>query len=255
MPSTFAGLLILLVSLAPGFTYLLLAERSGRPSRQHSVFRETAQVVLTSLFAIALTLGLFAILRTAWPSGTPDFGQIVRSPDTYWRANYRQVLSWAPGLLLTSCFLAYAWGAYSVGEKLACLLGEHRLGRVLLPPAEVQFVSAWWQLLDDAEPGAYRYVRCRLTDGSEVAGWLLSFNPEVDEVADRELALSGPIYFTDLTGEVRTNEFGAASVSARFVVSLDVSYHDQGPLDSQAPAGLHSEGLLESASAPSLPGQ
>jgi hypothetical protein len=231
LPSTITGLLVLLVSLAPGFTYLLLAERRGRPRRTHSVFRETAQVVLTSVFALVVTLGLFAIAKKAWPSHLPDVQQIVRHPHTYWSNHYVEALLWGTGLLLLACGLAYIWGAHTLGQRLTDKLHRNLVGRLVLPEPETQFVSAWWTILKENEPDSYRYVKCRLTDGSTIEGWLHTFNADVDEVADREIVLTGPIYLTDTDGEVRTNELGAASISARNILVVEVSYHPTNDLD------------------------
>ena len=232
MPSTVTGLLILLVSLAPGYVYLLLAERQGPPLRTHSVFRETAQVVLTSVVCLSATMVLFGIAKWTWPRRLPNVSQLIRDPSLYWQVHYVEALLWSGGLLLVACLLAYIWGAHALGRVLGERVRKYAPGRFLWPMSGTEFVSTWSKLFETAEPDSYRYVRCHLIDGSRVEGWLWTFNAQVLESADREFALGGPITVTDSDGTIRTNSDGAVSVSARSILMLEVSYHNSLDLDS-----------------------
>lgn len=225
MPSTLTGLVIVLFSFAPGFVYLLVAERQGAPLRTQSAFRETAQVILTSFLALSAAGAVFGVLRLILGDNTPDLDALVGNPGDYWTDHYSQVTWWGAGLLLFACLLSYLWGAHSVGRRLAERTRASRAGRFLWPPSSTSFASAWTLLLEVREPELHKYVKARLTDATLVEGWMSSFNPHVSETADRELTLANPVHITAPDGTVTVNEGGAVALSARNVLYLDVSYH------------------------------
>ncbi len=77
MPTTLSSLLIFVVLLLPGFAYLVGKERHGT-ERHTSPFRETVAIVAASITSELAVLGLFAAVRTVFPSWTPDVGALIR---------------------------------------------------------------------------------------------------------------------------------------------------------------------------------
>lgn len=236
MPNSVTGLVLLLVSLAPGYVYLLLAERQGAPLRTHSAFRETAQVILASVLALAATAALFGVARLICPGHIPSVAPLVRHPRSYWQDHFVGVTLWATGLLLLACFIAYLWGAHAIGRRI----GEWTAGKpvvgLLWPESGTRFESAWTKLFEGLNEGSFRYVSCLLTDGSTAAGWLFSYNAQVTENTDRELVLSSPVIVTE-RGHVRVVEDGAVSLSARNIVRLEVTWHAETGISSGSDAG------------------
>ncbi|WP_158842035.1 DUF6338 family protein [Saccharothrix deserti] len=205
MPTSLLGLVLFLVLLAPGFAFTLRRERV-RSGRTLSAFRETTTVALVSVAANGAVLALFAVLRIVFPSWTPDVGALVREPQRYAVEHYAQLLSWGVGLLAVATLVAFAAG----GRRGK----EHESG-----------VSAW-TLLFTAHPDAKVFVGCVLDDGSYVAGRLLSFSRAAEDVADRELTLTGPITYRapEKTETSVLPDVGATAISARRIVLLNVSY-------------------------------
>jgi hypothetical protein len=97
----------------------------------------------------------------------------------------------------------------------------------LVPPGRRAVRITWWKILKEEQDDVERRVTCLLEDGSSVEGWLLSFNPDTDESADRELALSAPLVFRDPAGTAREEAFGAVSISTRRVFAVYVDYRDR----------------------------
>ena len=225
MPSTVIGLLLFVVLLAPGLTYLLVAERGPLPVRGVSVLRETAAVALASVLFNAVAIIAFAVTRTVAPGLTPDVGRAVREGLPYLRTHYVSIAWWSAATLCLACVLALAWAAVLNGTDRLAKLRRKRFLRWLSPPGGVVHVSAWWKLLLDKEPDRRRRVTCQLEDGASVEGWLLSLNSGVEETGDRELALSAPLVFTHPDGGSRHVPYGAISISARRIVTLHVDYH------------------------------
>lgn len=205
MPTSLLGLVLFLALLAPGFAF---TSRQGRvrSGRSLSAFRETTTVALVSVAANSVVLGLFAVLRIAFPSWTPDVGALVRAPERYAVDHYAQLLAWGVGMLALATLAAFVAGGLRGREHHSAM-------------------SAW-TLLFTAHPDAAVYVGCLLDDGSYVAGRLLSFSRAAEDVADRELTLTGPITYRapEKTGSSVLPDVGATAVSARRIVLLNVSY-------------------------------
>jgi hypothetical protein len=69
-----------------------------------------------------------------------------------------------------------------------------------------------------------------LDDGSYLGGWVLTYSPDSDETADRELTLSGPVTYRSPTGqEAMDLGVSAVAVSARRIQYLTVSYLEPEP--------------------------
>jgi hypothetical protein len=221
VPSTLLGLVVFVVSLAPGLTFVLLRERR-MPERSLSTFRETAVVVCVSLATDTIVLVLFALARAAAPELTPDIGYLVRAPTEYFRSAYQLIFWWSLVLLALAIAFASWVGSGAARRALA------RLPRVG-PPAQASphesGVSAWWLVFHE-HPETTVYVGCVLDDGSFVSGWLHSYSTAAADLPDRDLSLSDPIRYRASGSTISSvlDGVGAVVINAHRIVLLSVSY-------------------------------
>jgi hypothetical protein len=226
LPNTFVALLLFVLLLAPGFAYLLVAERGPVPVREVTVLRETATVALGSVIANFLVLAAFGILRAFAPTITPDVGALVRRPELYARSHYLSLAWWLVALLAIACLAASAWAGVLNSADRRARLRDAKLFRWLHPEGGVHFNSAWWKAFREEQSDCARRVTCRLEDGSSVEGWLRSFNVGVEETADRGLILTAPLILTSPNGKARAESYGAVLVSERRIVDIYVDYQE-----------------------------
>lgn len=231
MPTSFGGLLLFVVLLAPGFAFVVRRETRFVP-RNASVFRETASVVLASVLANTAALAIFALARAFYPRATPDLDALVDGPGAYFKADYAAVTLWGLGLLGLATGLA---AFFAVPPGWFVKLWKH-LPKWLQPAwleelgNPIVYKSAWDQLihirLDDGYTGPITvWVSCDLDDGSWVSGKLYSLNPDINETGDRELILVAPIQRLAPTGTaVEDLEVGAMSISSRNTKYVAWSY-------------------------------
>jgi len=221
VPTTLTSLVLFVVLLLPGFAYVIGKERNGT-GQQPTSFRETAAVVAASVTVEILVLGLFAIIRTAWPAGTPDIGALIRDPGGYLRGtgtepgHYALVALWGAALLAFSVALAY----------LAALPAMRKF---LGPYPHSSMISAWWLMLDTWQGNREVQLGCVLDDGSYVEGMLGSFSTVADDRPERDLVISAPIRYR-APGEDEPNlydNWALVSVSASRIVTLFVRYADK----------------------------
>ncbi|SBV01113.1 hypothetical protein YW5DRAFT_06521 [Streptomyces sp. Ncost-T6T-1] len=206
LPTTGVGLVLLVVLLLPGLTFILVRERRSS-ERRPSAFRETGAVVFCSVATEAVALSLFAAGRWLLPGATPDVGRLVREGSGYAIPHYVGLAWWGAGLLLFSCGLAL----------LAALLTRD----VPHPSA----TSAWWVMFHQWFPGENPLVGCVLEDGSYVQGRQASFNVSADDLPDRDLVLVEPlVYRAPGAADAVAVPWGAACVSARRIVTMFVAY-------------------------------
>lgn len=230
MPTSFGGLLLFVVLLAPGFAFVVRRETRFVP-RNASVFRETAVVVLASVVANGAALAIFGIIRVLHGPITPDAGALVESPHDYFETDYASVALW--GLLLLALatglatFFAVPPGWFvTLWKKLPTWLQPAWLEELGNP---IVYKSAWDQLMhlrldEDYTGNIDVWVSCELLDGTWLSGKLFSLNPDINETEDRELILKAPIQRRGLTDEVTDLDVGAVSVSARSTKYVGWSY-------------------------------
>lgn len=224
MPTTITGLVLLVLLLLPGLTFVIVQERRGSEQRL-TPFRETGVVVFGSIIAELITLGLFGLARALMPGQTPDVGRLVREGADYARNHYTQIGWWAVGFLLVSCLITAS----------AALLTRNN--------PHPSAASAWWIMFDSWFPGENAVVGCILEDGSYVEGRQASFNVSSDDSPDRDLILVEPLkYRAPGAEEAIPFPWGATCISARRIVALFVSY----PADSEGAAA----GVATQASGP-----
>jgi hypothetical protein len=211
VPSSFTGLVLFVLLLAPGFTFAAQRERRA-PRRQRSAFGETVLLGLTSFLCDVAALLVFAVVRAAAPDHTPDVGRLVRDGRTYFDAHYAYLGWWALGLLALACAFGFVLGRWP--PKFAPVFAD-----------DITFTSAWWDLFEQYRDSKV-YVGCELEDGSYLGGELFTYNSDEDETENRELALSAPITYrpAGFDDEVELDDIGAVTVSARQIKFLTVSY-------------------------------
>ena len=228
MPTTLTGLLLFVVLLLPGFAYLVGKERHGT-ERRLSPFRETVAIVSASVTSELVALGIFAAVRTFWPSITPDVGVLLRRGALYFHGDknhhghYQILTAWGIGLLVLAVSIAYAATIPQVRRAFKWITGPY--------PHE-STVSAWWILFERWKKAREIRVICSLDDGSVIRGQFGSFNIAADDSPDRDLILMHPLYYTP-PGEEDEVPYpvSAVCISARRIVTMFVNY-------TTAPAGV-----------------
>jgi hypothetical protein len=223
MPTTLTGLLLFVVLLLPGFAYLVGKERHGT-ERRLSPFRETVAIVAASVTSELFVLTVFAVIRTLWPSITPDVGALVRNGGVYLRGSqghhgqYADVAIWGLGLLVAAVVLAYLATSQKIRRRLEWLTGRY--------PHD-STVSAWWILFERWRGTRKVEIVCMLDDGSCVRGQFGSFNTSADDSPDRDLILKKPLYYRPPGPTSKEVPYGAAAVCcpASRIVEVFVNYY------------------------------
>ncbi|MGI9119268.1 MAG: DUF6338 family protein [Acidimicrobiales bacterium] len=211
MPTTFVGLLISVAFLTPGFLHAA-QRRALAPQGERSVLMETTEVVSLSLVTNGCAAALFGIVRSVWPSHTPDLGAILRSGSTYSIDHLPYVVGWGAAVLAGSCLLAIvlarsAWLRGAVSKRLTPVILES---------------SAWCESLN-APDGTYPHAGIEFADGSFLSGRVVWFSTDLEETGDRELVLGPPLVLRAATG-VGALDVQRVVVAARDMRRMDVTY-------------------------------
>lgn len=180
IPTTTAQLFLFLALVAPGLYYELLRERR-RPVIGESSFREASRIALASVLFDGAAVAVLAIVRAIQPAWMPDPRSWLAHPTLYVRAHYA-LISWT-----VLAGLALAFGFATLADQL------NRKQRGNIHPQ-----GMWFQLFrTDRPPKTVPWVSLRLTDGTEIAGFLAYFVP-ADDPALREIALRPNVHGTGL---------------------------------------------------------
>lgn len=236
MPSTLTGLLLFIVLLVPGFAYLVGKERAGT-ERRTSPFRETVSIVAAS---VVTELVIFVISAVIW-AWFIDFERLLTDAEDYWKSAPILLLIWGLTILAISTALAYV-ATLRYFRRLTWLpnrLVNARWFRPVIRHVSVyphsSTMSAWWLMFDVYRAEDDVYVGVVLEDGSYLHGKLDSFNNNADDTSDRDLVLRAPIHYREPDSKaVLPWRCGAASVSARRIVTLSVAYVPKGTQSSPA---------------------
>jgi len=221
VPTSIAGLLMLVVLAFPGYLYHRVADRR-LPERAYTAFQELLSVLFVSLVVDLVTLALLKLVALTgwWPS--PGLRALALTPHGYAVGHFTVVVAWSAAALLTASALAYALGAGWWRRLLRPAWARRWDERATRLESQK---SAWWLLFHE-HPDADMYVGCVLEDGSYLAGTLHSYSRVPDEHGDRELTLRGDILYRapgDDTAAVLP-QVNAVAVSARRLTFLTVSY-------------------------------
>ena len=225
LPSTLVGLLLFILLLTPGFAYVLRTERTV-PSRQFTTFRETMRVVVASIFCLASTGVIFAIVQLLTSGVTPDVAQLIRAPARYVRQEFIQIAWWSLSALGIATFI----GVMIADPRLATQLrsaGHHRTLRWLtgFSDTDIRMRSAWDLVFNmhADQPGRIR-VGAQMDDGSYISGYLRHFSVDPEDTADRDLVLQAPLQLTTCAHETLNLSYNYCILSARRFVRLDVQH-------------------------------
>lgn len=228
MPTTALGLLIFIVLLAPGLTYSSYRKRHT-PVEKPTTLRELGGIALPSVLCDLGAVAVFAVVHLAYPGATPDIGALIAGPRGYAQQHYAALFWWGVGLLALACVLALL-AAVLIGSALWNRAVDRRPLSWLTPRGGVTQESAWWGLFTN-EPDIRVYAGCTLDDGSYLGGYVLSYSPNSEETADRELVLAGTITFRGAESDAEPIDLdvGAVAISARRLQYLTVSYLETPP--------------------------
>jgi hypothetical protein len=228
VPSSFLGLALYTAFLLPGYVSFV-RRRSLTTAPKLSPLLETISLLSVSVITNGLALALFALLRAIVPSHTPDVGLFLRDGSPYAEERIGYLLAWCALILGTSCAIAF------FSPKVSQLAPIRRA----LNPIIVD-ISAWYHVFEENPPSpdegdSYPYVACTLEDGSYVAGRLSWYSTEVEETADRDLAVTDPLTILDPDG----NDVGPSNsivvISARQIRWFSVTWVFEETVDGAEP--------------------
>ncbi len=212
MPTPLVGLTLFIYLLIPGLVYNSQL-RKRVPLRATSPLVEAGTLATVSLATNAIALTLFGLYRLVWSSHSPEPRRILGEGLDYTAERLGYVSAWTAALLFVSCGIAFWWGT---GPRLT----RHLTAR--FAPTIVD-VSGWYQIFEEASDGHLVYVGCDMHDGAYLAGYLDWYSTEVEETADRDLALAAPITLKRGDGE-EVLSVERVLVSARDIVRMFVAY-------------------------------
>lgn len=242
MPTTFTGLLLFIVTLLPGYAYLVGKERHS-VERRVSTFRETVSVVAASVTSELVAL---VLLAPAWAT-TLDVDEVIVNPGEH----VISLILWGAGMLLLATIGSYVatWPRTRRGPSNWPLVGRparwiasRRIVCWAKAKLDVQphryphpsITSAWWRMFQEhrreieneyGHDPAIR-VSCYLDDGTFIAGSLYSHNQSGDDSPDRDLVLASPIdYRHPNSTEKITLDADVLCLTARHVTAIAVKYY------------------------------
>jgi len=211
LPGTIAGLVLLAVSVTPGFVFLGWRE-AREPARHFTPLREIAAVITASIACGSVAAALLAAVRWLGPGVTPDVGRFVRDGEVYLRRHYVEFAVWGLTALALACVIATV--AALAWDPLNTRLGKSRVGlRVSSIASPIRHESGWAASFRRL-PQADVYVGIELLDGTYFYGALDSYSPQVDESSDRSIVLCEPIDIRRGGGGLERSDVKTAVISA-----------------------------------------
>lgn len=205
IPSTILGALVLLAVIAPGYSYIRIAERrSLRPVRSRLL--ETTELAVVGLTSTVITAAGLLLVAEVWG------GPLVELDE--WAAHGNQYV------VDEANAAAVSFGTVVVGSFLigACLgwITHRRLPKSIDPAGNV-----WSRVLvgtgnDDV------WVSVLFRDGRVIEGYMLVHPNEAEE--QHEFALQAPIFYWHEGSRQRLPHTDAAIVRTDEVVTIGVRY-------------------------------
>jgi hypothetical protein len=226
IPSTPAGVALLLVLIAPGLAYVLRREKAV-PAGPRSAFREALQVIFVSVASLT-AIGLLAtLLRAVKPALTLDVGGLVRAPGPFARTHHAQLAWWSLGLLAAATLLAWIMADPRLIRGLRWF-SERRPFTWLTgaSSSDLVEVTGWWRVFDDRRPKdtAKVNVGVLIDDGTYVQGTLTSWTAGGLDYDKRELVLKAPLRYQTTDGELHDMHIDMILIAGRNIRRLDVKY-------------------------------
>jgi len=178
-----AWVVLLLLTLIPGWVYLRLQERLRPPSNATGL-SELLEVVAVGLATTGISALVIALLPHRWIPVIVDVDRWAIDGNAYLRDHIRIAIASVAIVLALALLIAY---------------GLYRLQRRWLPDVRSQG-NVWIHALGARPKGTVPWVGLELTNGKVVEGLLHSFslNGTTDE---RDVALARPIRVIERAGE------------------------------------------------------
>lgn len=227
MPTTFVGLLLFVLLLAPGLTYR--AYRAPNVAvRRLSALREVGGVALRSIIFDTIALVAFGFARLVLTDATPDVGALVRDHGAYLQKHYLLTFWWTVGVLAFACVSAVIVAVFIGSNKADAWRASPRCSW-MLPRGAVTEDSAW-QVALGAHPDKDKHVGLMLDDGHYIDGFLWTFSADTDETVDRDIALQKPRLREPGSSDLNDMDgIDGIVVSARSIRAVTVAYLDKQP--------------------------
>jgi hypothetical protein len=234
MPSTFTSLIVFVLLIVPGASYVAIRQRR-MPHRDRSVFRETVTVAVASLISGTAVLCIGWLVTLLFPSISVNISALIENPKSYLARHYTMIAIWLSVLTL----------AASAGASFFAWIANRR-------PIHPSNLSSWGVLFDldsswvsgTRKKRVYWWMRfipkssrqrdqrkktiqieCQLEDGTRIIGFFGSANTHSEDLADRDLILHPPIKIRlPDAPEYKEQNVSAACVSARRISTMLVSY-------------------------------
>lgn len=177
MPSSWLGLVLFFLFVAPGLLFDLLADRR-RALVKESAFREVGRTILASvafgLAGLAVATGAYLL----WPAVFADpLGLVGTGAGAYVTSSAQHVTA-SLGLQTVIAF---------------CAVGVTHLVLRARTGARLEPTSAWYRVFRERLPGGHvPLARIRTKSGTVWVGVVHDYSPDL-EVVDRELVLGPPL--------------------------------------------------------------
>jgi hypothetical protein len=175
MPSTLLGIVVLVVSLGPGYVYVRVAERH-EPRPERSQLLEAVEMAVFG--AVASTISLTATLILADLTNAIDVSALIERSKTYFADH--AVAALCAGLVAT--LLAYLV-AFAAG------FARHRSKQAAVWPGRTIWLDVLWHKRPTQDHTALTTIELR--DGRVLIGMLYGFTAQ--DAENREIALRAPL--------------------------------------------------------------
>jgi len=226
VPTTFNGIVLLIILLVPGFIYVLRREKHT-PSRKFSGFRETLRIIVASAFAY----GALAVGVTVGAFLSADIRQVavalvIDSTEFQKQHALKFAIIVVGAVLVATLVCAFVGGtsALKLVEQLA--KRSERLAKKIetWKSDHAPISSAWWTAFE-LQPLAAKRISITLSEGTVLSGLLYSYSQDADDHPDRDVVLQAPLFIQNPEAESFKPLPGASLiVSAREIRFLTVVY-------------------------------
>jgi hypothetical protein len=233
LPTTFVGLLGLIVLALPGYVYYRARARA-RPEQVTTTLQELLGIffVGAAVDSIALVVGALASRYGLVPPF--DGAAFVRDSRGYVASHLPLTVWWLTGTVALAVLLAALLGFRAwrwLTPKRLRQAADERDRR------EAPQQSAWWLLFNE-RPEARLHVGCVVDDGTYVSGELHSYSKAGEERENRELTLRGEISYRPpgSPDESILKDVNAVAIAASHISLLMVTYVVEAETDRSAEA-------------------
>lgn len=231
MPADPISLILYVIMLVPGVTFVVAKERR-RPSMKRSSFRETATVVIASAVAISLVVAVALVIGIWVPQVHAWIHEFLTDPSA--------LMEQDPIRFLIVCLSAMA-----AITSFAALVGtfprsgkepKNKIVRALLAsstaikPDESGWHDAFIRGTRGENPD--RLVSVYLKNGGWLQGLLQSYNPAAEDDPNRALVLTRPLMYRNPTAKfaVELDTTNVVVVNASEIYFLTVTFYPEGSI-------------------------